>query len=55
MKLTKTLSALDGVTVNMVDHRTGAVNLTLDGKTTAPQVEAAIAKAGYKILPANKG
>lgn len=54
MKLTKTLSALEGVKVNMVDHRSGAIELSLNGKTTAQQVETAITKAGYRILPANK-
>jgi copper chaperone CopZ len=54
-KLNKALTAVEGVEVKKVCHKSGAVNVVLSEGATAKQVEDAIAKSGYKIVPAKKG
>ena len=53
-KLNSALSAVEGVTVKKICHKSGCVDVVLGEGATAKQVEDVITKAGYKIVPAEQ-
>lgn len=54
-KLTTALSAVKGVEVKKVCHKSGCVDVVLSEGATAEQVQQVITKTGFKITPEKKG
>lgn len=53
-KLTKALTAIKGVEVKKVCHKSGCVDVVLSDGATEAQVKQAITKKGFKIVPEKK-
>ena len=51
-KLTKALTAVKGVEVKKICHKSGCVDVVIGEGTTSKQVENIITKSGFKITPA---